>query len=67
MNEFKLSLMISILYRSITLDERIFKLITHVTQLRAAEKAQIVTSVIPEMLAARPPNTTELSTGNGSC
>ena len=27
MNEFKLSLMISILYRSITLDERIFKLI----------------------------------------
>lgn len=27
MNEFKLLLMISILYRSITLDERIFKLI----------------------------------------
>jgi hypothetical protein len=44
-----------------------FTLLTHVTQLRAAEKAQIVTSVIPEMLAARPPNTTELSTGNGSC
>ena len=42
-------------------------LLTHVTQPRAAEEAQIVTIVIPEMLAARLPSTTELSIDNGFC
>ena len=41
--------------------------ITHVTQPRAAGKARIAASVTLERLVTKPPNTTELSTGNGSC
>lgn len=43
------------------------QLITHVTQLRAAEKTRIVTSVIPERHAAKLSNTIEPSIDNGSC
>jgi hypothetical protein len=43
------------------------QLITDVTQLRAAGKARIAMSVTGEKPVTTPPNTTELSTDNGSC